>query len=373
MIRFLPALMLGTWLPLCAPVMGQEPVAENPVETMHAARRLGWQLATLTIDNLKAADQKNFPGIEAWLKDFEKATKGIDLKVAPAKWPVVDVDALLTNNPNFWQAHYEIAPGDPGLIMLHAGLLLSVGEANRAANMLVVGLQRPAIPTPVQQGLQIALANTQAFAQKSNTLVIRGTEFHDKSEYAEALKEYKAALELWPQNGWAYYEVGYTLREQEMVRAGEKKLPASTVIVNSDRKNSPEVEAAFAKARKYDPFQWKAYQGSDQDAIRGLMALTKKGMPAWQKLGQDPMKKADDQVLEDLANACQEANIHDLALVTRQILVARRKGYDPADHPFISKSLRKLAPGKQTEEILTRLVANKKLSLRQLVVPEPEK
>jgi hypothetical protein len=56
-------------------------------------------------------------------------------------------------------------------------------------------------------------------------------------------------------------------------------------------------------------------------------------------------------------------------LVTRQILVARRKSYAPADHPFISTSLRKLVPGKQTEEVLQRLSTGK-LSVRQLVVPE---
>jgi hypothetical protein len=102
------------------------------------------------------------------------------------------------------------------------------------------------------------------------------------------------------------------------------------------------------------------------------VALSKKGMPAWQKLTRNPMKKVDDPVLEDLAAACQEASIHDLALVTRQIMVARRKSYAPADHPFICTSLRKLATGKQTEEVLKRLAADKKLSLRQLVIPEPE-
>jgi hypothetical protein len=92
--------------------MGQTTSSENPAEKMHAARRFGWQLATLTIENLRAADPKEYPGIVAWLRDFDKATKGIDLKVAPNKWPAVDADALLTNNPSFWQAHYEIAPGD---------------------------------------------------------------------------------------------------------------------------------------------------------------------------------------------------------------------------------------------------------------------
>src|SRR5437016_2073727 len=121
--RFVPVRGLGLWLAFCSPVLGQSPPAKDASEAMNAARYTGWQLAAIPIAKLKAGDQKNFPGIQAWLRDFDKATKGIDLKVTPDQWPVVDIDALVTHNPNFWQAHYEIAPGDPGLMMLHGGLL----------------------------------------------------------------------------------------------------------------------------------------------------------------------------------------------------------------------------------------------------------
>ena len=368
MIRFAPILTVGIWLACLVAASGQTPPPDDVAKTMDSARANGWRLAQISIQNLEAGKSDDFPGIACWLKDLDRATKGIDLKVSSDKWPAIDTDALVDHNPNFWRAYYEIAPGDPGLAMLHGGLLLTAGEATRASHLAAVALQRPGIPKPVQQGLEYLIASAQSYGAKSNDLVTRGTKLHDKEDYEGALKEYRAALALWPQNGWAHYEVGYTLREQKMVQAGQKKLPPNTIVENGPQ-NAPEVEAAFARSRKYDPLQWKAYQGSDPEALKALFPLAKKGMPAWQKLIKNVKQKQKDEVLEDLAAALQEAGIHDLALATRQILVARRKTYAPADHPFITTSLRKLAPGKQTEQILKRL-ATGVLELRQIIPPE---
>ena len=60
-----------------------------------------------------------------------------------------------------------------------------------------------------------------------------------------------------------------------------------------------------------------------------------------------------------------------LALATRQVLVARRGKYAPADHPFMVMSLQMLAPGKQTDSVLERLGGNGEMELRQLIAPEP--
>jgi len=81
------------------------------------------------------------------------------------------------------------------------------------------------------------------------------------------------------------------------------------------------------------------------------------------------LSQVADDVLEKLADSLQNANQHELALATRQILVSRRSSYAPADHPFITKSLQKLAPGKPTDETLERL-AGGKLAFRQLIAPE---
>src|SRR5262245_65889631 len=91
---------------------------------LHAARRVGFTIALTVVEKLEAGDQEKFPGIKAWLADFRQATKGIDAKGDAVKWPAFDADGVLSRNPHFWQLYYEIAPGDPGLATLHAGLLL---------------------------------------------------------------------------------------------------------------------------------------------------------------------------------------------------------------------------------------------------------
>jgi luciferase family oxidoreductase group 1 len=57
-------------------------------------------------------------------------------------------------------------------------------------------------------------------------------------------------------------------------------------------------------------------------------------MPAWQKLIAGRQKQVDETILEDLGVSCQEAGNHELALTIRQMQVARRGRYLPADHPF---------------------------------------
>ncbi|MDB5384364.1 MAG: hypothetical protein JWM11_10 [Planctomycetaceae bacterium] len=345
-------------------------VPKKTLPEINEARRTGWQLASLIIARLEADDQKNFPGIQAWLKDYRQIAKGIDLKLAPDQWPVINVDALTIRNGNFWQAYYEIAPGDPGLMLLHSGLLLSAGEANRAQYLLVIAGQRPGIPKEFRQAFDIILAQTQKIREKPNGLVMEGIKLFDKADFAGALKKYQAALELWPQNGFALYEAGMTVRDLQRVAAGEKPLPPSAVMIDNKIKNSAEVTALFAKSRRHDPFQINSYQGDDKEVIRRFLVLGKKVLPAWQNLAKNQNKQVDDALLEQFAGACQEASLDDLALVTRQILIARRINYAPADHQFIGKSLNKLVPGKQIDGVLSRL-ATGKLELRQLVVPEP--
>jgi hypothetical protein len=370
--RCVAAVFAGLVVLLASSLGGDEAPAKQMPPELREARRTRWQMATLIIENLKEGDLKNYPGIQAWLNDFARAAKGVDPKAAPALGAVLDVDALTTRNPNFWQAFYEIAPGDPGLVLLQGGLLLHAGEAVRASHLLLVSKQRPGIPKELQQGFDVLLAHCQKTGEESDRLVDEGIKLHDKENYAGALQKYQEARVVWPQNGFAHYEMGLTFYHQQVIAAGGKPPPAGTLVVNKGPKPSAAVKEAYAKARRHDPFQLKAYQGDDQEVIRGFLALAKQGLPAWQKVVRKGGGPVDNDVLEQLAAACQEAGNHELALVTRQVMVARRKRYAPADHPFITASLRKLVPGKQTEKVLQRLAAGR-LELRQLVTPEDPK
>jgi tetratricopeptide (TPR) repeat protein len=324
----------------------------------------------LIIEKLESDNQRGFPGIESWLKDFRRRTGTIDLKASPEKQPLQDVDALMAHNPNFWQAYYEILPGDPGLALLQAGLLLAGDEATRASYAVDFARFSPGVPKEVVGAFDIVRAAAQRLQRESQAITREGVELHDRKDYSAAVKKYEQALAILPQNGWAHYELGFTRRTQLTIAAGKEPEPNGTVRINSKSIDAPEVDASFARSRQHDPLQVMAYQGTDQDVIRGCLALRKKAVPAIDRLRSASEPAVIDEALLQVAQGLQEANVHELALAVRQIVVARRKRYDPADHPFISTSLRKLAPGPATEETLKRL-AGGNIAVRPLFQMEP--
>jgi tetratricopeptide (TPR) repeat protein len=344
----------------------------KPSTDVSKPRLAGLQLALAVIEQLEAEDLSQYPGIEAWLKDLHKSTRGMSPETPVEKWPKFDVDALMAHNPNFWQAYYEIAPGDPGLMVIHAGLLMSAGEMSRASHILVIALQRPGVPRTFREGMLGMLSNTMQAGKASEALVNEGVKLHDKGKYEAALAKYEEALAAWPQNDLAHYELGYTIFTQSLVAAGEKPPAAGAVIVNKKLELPAKAKAAYAKSRYHDPLEYMAYQGDEKPVIDGLRVLLEKGLPVWQKLAKEPETRIDYMALQDFSNACQEAGIDELGLVVRQVMVARRGRYAPSDHPYFTTSLRKLAPGKQTDALLKRL-ATGVLSVKQLVVPEEEK
>jgi hypothetical protein len=351
-------------------------VSVEPDPALAAARQAGWSSAELILTTLEQGDMQDFPGIEAWVTQMRQATEGVAADKDPAEWPAFDIDQLVTRNADFWQAHYEIAPGDPGLHMLHAGLLLAAGEVNRADYLAVIALQRPGVPDEVRGGLAFLHQQAQRAQDASNAVVQEGIALYDAKDYAGALAKHDAALAIWPQNGFAHYERGLTLFAQQLQASGEEVPDTASVRINEGPKLSAGVKAAYAAARRHDPFQFRAWQGDEQEVLDGLMALIREGMPAWQKV-RNADNRAPDAKLEELAAALQTAGTHDLALVIRQILVARRGRYNPPDHPFITTSLQKLAPGETTDAVLKHLWDGELVARQIIEVPlevraEPE-
>ena len=350
--------------------------AADAAPTYDEARRASWMLTSELLTMLEAGDAKQCPGTHAWLKDLREQTKGIGKDTPVAKWPKVDIGALVDHNPNFWRMYYEIAPGDPALTLIHAGVLLSQGEAMRAAYLLEIGKHRPGIPKEARQ----AFAAAQKYSawprlKATNELTEEGTRLFDQGEYDKAIAKYREALKLCPQNGWTSYELGYTLRTQGQVARGEPLGKPGTVKFNGNLKDSPELTAAFAEARRHDPLQIMAFQGSNPDVIKAFMVMAKKVSPAWKTLQEKELTKAEEfHALTELSEGFQEAGVYDLALLSRQVMVARRNGYDPSDYPIIEASLRKLAPGGKIEDILTRLRGDKAkfLEFRPLMAQEKE-
>jgi tetratricopeptide (TPR) repeat protein len=345
----------------------------NAPPSYDEARRASWIITMQLVEKLDEGDATQWPGTQAWLKDLREQAKGIDKDTPVEKWPTVDIGALVDHNPNFWRMYFEIAPADPTMSFIHAGLLLSQGEAMRAAYILELAQHRPGIPKAFRQAFRALQGTAMAAMKASNAATQQGVKLFDQGDYDGAMKKYREAHKLCPTNGWTYYEMGYTLRTKAAVARGDKPGQPGTIEINGKSPNdSAEVIAALAGARRHDPLQLIAYQGSDQDVINGALAMAKQVQPAWKTLREEGLTKEEEyHALKELSEGLHDAGVHDLAILARQLMTARRNGYDASDFPIFAAGLRKLAPGKATEEILDRL-AGKSLKLRPLTNLEEE-
>jgi hypothetical protein len=339
-----------------------------PLKHLLVLRRAGWQTVLTLLPTLEAADAKENPGILAFAKDLRAWEKKIDVKLSPEQWPPMDIDALVSRNGNFWQASFEIAPGDPALFSLHAGLLLSAGEGMRAWQVLTLARQRPGIPKNVFEGIEKLRTQVSVLIAQGNAKVKTGIQRFDAGDRKEALRLYREAVAEWTQNSMAHYEIGLTLYFEEEVAAGRPLPKMGTVKINSGFEYSAEVARRFTLARQHNPLDPMTYKGSDKAVTSRALPLVTKVLPTWKKI-MEANKLVDDAILAELSEACQEAALDDLALASRQLLAARRNRYMPADLAFLKTSLERLAPGPQTEATLKAL-AREKITVRQLIKPE---
>lgn len=351
---------------------GQEAPSDKKAATEHLveARQFGWLAIASIIDNLGESDPKKFPGLRAFAADYAKATRGLDPRRPPEEWPAVDVDALVTRNPNFWRANYEIRPGDPAWMYTHAGLLLGGGEATRAQQILALARQSRGTPKQMHEALDQMLSVAERVIRDANEAVGEGIKLYDKGDKAGAIGRYRDALKVWPQNSFAHYELGLSLHARAVEARGEGPPKLGTIQVGSQLPKIPEVEECFARARRHDPLRWEAYQGARPDVLPRLVAL-QECLKAWAVIVSSPAMRAPEGVLLETSEGCQRAGAHELALVGRQVVVGRRGGLGRSDHTFISTSLQTLAPGPQTEATL-KYLDNPRIEMRALIDAEPE-
>jgi tetratricopeptide (TPR) repeat protein len=311
--------------------------AESDTPEMAEARVMGVTVAQLMLEKLVDLSGSDFPGIHDWVLKEGKVFNNLNKEKPDDSWRKLNSRKLVQHNASFWQMYYEIVPGDPGLAMLHAGALLAAGDADRAQTILRMTLHRGDLDETTRNILISIMRHCHAFMVPSHALVRKGVELHDKSDFAGALLQYDAALRLWPLNGWAAYERGITLRMQE------KKNP-----------DSQEVRQAFELSREFQPFQFNAWQGSIKE-IPGMEEMLTQMPKLWNPSLKDLSYVMKPEALHQMSGILQLAEVDDLALVVRQICIIRRGRYSPEDHPFISKSLRRLAPGPQAEATITKL------------------
>lgn len=335
--------------------------------TLHAdpeaVRVDAWKVAQAIVEKMGDTAGGDFPGLNVWRREFKEAG---EIPLA------VDVDKLVTNNTHWWVAYYEVAPGDPALMLLHCELLLAGGEAQRAQQLAAIYLQRPGIPQLYREGLRSAIGECAKAQAPAHALTREGIALHDQGDYDGAIAKYDAALKAWPASGWTAYERGFSLRTRALTKAG-KPLPKNGSIMLNDTDSAelperPEIDAAFALARQHDPLQMAAYQGDGAMKVP-LLAMIEKVLPAWQKIQLDVTKPLEEKLFAQMAEGLVEAGTHEYALAARQVVIARRRKYAPEDHPILSKELRALAPSAAIERTVS-LLAGRTMPGRVFVPPE---
>lgn len=319
---------------------GALPAADAPPATdpVKEALQTGATVAQIFLSYLEPNATPDFPGTAAWVKGTGATLAGLDKDHPSEAWRGLDPDLLITRNPAWWQSYYEVAPADPGMALLHAGALLCAGDAQRAIIVLRLALNYKNLDPDSARIIASVIQHAGAYMEPSHQLVREGLVLHDNGDYEGAIAKYDAALKMWPRNGWALFEKGLSIRMHE-------KTPGD---------HPPVVSALFARSRTLDPFQWNAWQGQVKE-IPGLMEMQQKARPLWDKCLARLNFQMSEKELTELGDALQLAQVDDLALIVRQLLVQHRGRYALEDHGFIAKSLRRLVPGDRTEVTINKL------------------
>jgi tetratricopeptide (TPR) repeat protein len=322
---------------------GTPPHLLAPLDPMREALSTGATVSQIFLEYLKPNATPEFPGIESWVKGAGATLAALEKDNPSDAWRALDPEQLITRNPAWWQAFFEISPGDPGLALLHGGTLLTAGDAQRAMIVLRLALNHKDLDAGSAKVIISVMQHAGAYMEPSHSLVRQGVELHDKGDYLGAIARHDAALKVWPRNGWALYEKGFSILLNEVKNKGLK-----------GGGHPPLVQSLYARCREVDPFQWNAWQGKTQE-LPGLVEMQALAKPLWEKCQGDLNYQLTEEELEELARALQLAKVDDLALVARQILIHHRGRYVPEDHPFITKSLRRLVSGDRTEATLAKL------------------
>lgn len=365
----MPAIAL-LWICLLF-VAGSHVHAAAPASTTTAiadAQRAGWDTVNVLAQGLAAADPKRFPGLHAWLKEYRAAGGTPGKRMGAGALPKLDADRLASRNPAFWRAYFEIVPGDPGAMLLHASLLLAGGEASRAAYVLIIARQTVDIESGMLQAMNDLLVHAQRAIVAGSQAVGEAVKAYDTGGPAAAMTRLRGAIDAWHANGLAHYELGLALLGQQYVASGQKPPPRSRLGLHSDLAPSREVRAAYERARAHDPLLIRAYQGDETDSGDVLLVLGKSVRPLWDIVARDTRAETRDDDLRQLTKALRDAGLAELALALGQVVIGREGGsYDDDDRKFVAAVLNVLAPG-AADPVVKRL-AQPKAERARIVLP----
>lgn len=332
---------------------------DNPLDI---GRGLGWHTYDYMNSRLGQLDPKHYPGIRAWLEEYQAFGKDATSS-DPKTWPKeFDYEKVVYSSPKFWQATFEVIPGDAAWMSYYVSCLMGAGEYNRAEDAIIVLLHCDHIKNDMRLTMLQTLDMSYKVAEYCEEPVKEGVKLYDEGKFDEALAKHKAAIDINPADALAWYELGFTLRKKEIGDVSEKdpltlyEYKDDKLVGDLPKHFTPEINAAYANSRKHNPLFASAYFSDDRATFEKMFVINNKLMPLWKEFTKGgPNGHVPDETLVQFGTLCQELGIHELAIISRIVLSERHKKYAPEDIDFIEKSIKVIAPGKPTEDAMARL------------------
>jgi len=295
-------------------------------------------ISNAIVDAMRHAPEESYPAVGSFVALYDKAYAVIDDGEPVSSWPSVNVQELVVHNGEYWKAFYEIRPADPLLMMFHSARYGCNGQASRTFLSEQIAVHTP-VKTKFQEEMFRLLISGRQLMSLGDAGVAVGNKFAGGEEVQKAVDTYNSVLNTIPKHAFALFELAQI---------------SNTVPPKAGTRSKKQL---LLESRRQDPFRIQAYQGSFSKAgLEEMMALRRSARPAWlafQNAGTEaayPFGK-----LVELSLALQTAGLHELALLTRQLVVARRAtSYSDDDSAFIEKSLAALCPDEDFSETLNR-------------------
>lgn len=290
-------------------------------------RAKGWSAVSDAVNGLRGEPDALFPGMGALTDQIQLLSEDTSLDWGA---PVFSVRKEVDQNPDFWRAFYEAAPGHPLIGLLHVGLLLAAGEAARAQEVatLWIDFGRMSLAHREQfAGLDIYAQGIQMMSRRDF-----GPRFWSEAGgYAKQARVAQSVLKVWPQDPDALMQ----LVEAVWVEDGrpEPIRPGSRT-------------ARFAaELRAVDPMS-PAFALVPEICTPDLQRVRK----LWARVS-DEANAGDLDLLRKFSIDAQAAHLDDLALCARSLLA----GWDPApalpNQTFVRTSLRRLVGATAADSI----------------------
>jgi lipoprotein NlpI len=281
--------------------------------------QVGWKQVQDLLPLLDTQSDASFPGVTAFAHDLRAIAAS-----APNSHevPPIEVGRLVDHNPDFWSAYYEIAPGDPLMVMLHVSLLLAAGEVVRADRVATLAINFGRMELEYRKELVRLDAHAQLVVHVSHGNAEELGRLRRTKAFAALAEKARAALAVWPRNpeAWA-----------DLVVAGQALAGRA-----AGADGVPPVDGSLAELHQVDPLFTVDSPGAGPEPA--ALGETRR---LW-TLIDDDKATGDDQVLERIARSAQAAGLDELALVAHSLVTGWHEGSMPLEENFVQTSLQRL-------------------------------